>query len=450
MSVRLDSDLTDRLRALVATHRVPGASAQITARGVTRRAVAGVEALSTGRPVGLRSRFGIGSISKIPTIAMTLSFMERAFIGVDTSLRTLLPELEFGQPGMADRITVWHLLTHSSGLQSDHFPELALSDDVLQRYLRTCTEVQALHEPGERFSYCNSGFIVLGAIAERLGGKPWPRLLREHVLHPLGMADTHLALNGDNEEPVRGHTVDPVTGELAEDPFWLPAPVGPAGLLCSTPENLTRFALAVLPGRGGPFGNAPGTMVGAGIPTPPGHGLVGSRQWRPGWAEWSLDGMTMLGYDGCIGTQCSAVRIIPEEDFVAVVMTNALEGEWVAAELIDHVLTESFGVCGPTLPRGAGEPHDPLPATAVYERDGARVVLEHDGEQPVLSLKFSGDIAGWTAQEFHRAPLRAAGGRRLWTVELDRGSRPVAFDGDLVGDAPKWLYFDLQAHRLRT
>jgi hypothetical protein len=237
---------------------------------------------------------------------------------------------------------------------------------------------------------------------------------------------------------------------VEEEPFWLPAPVGPAGLLFTTPADLTRFLQSVIPGRRGPFGNAPQVMVGTGVPTPPGHGLVGTRRWLPGWAEWDLGGLTMLGYDGCIGSQCSAVRVIPEEDFVAVVMTNALEGEWVAAELLDDVLTEHFGVGIPRLPTHEAEPHDPLPQHAVYERDGARVVLEHENGQPVLTVKFSGDISDWTAQEFERAPLVPVGDRRLWTVKLARGDRPVAFDGPLVDGAPLWLYFDVQAHRLKV
>ncbi|WNV87927.1 serine hydrolase domain-containing protein [Umezawaea sp. Da 62-37] len=446
MAIRLDLELSALLDELLTDFAVPGAAAQVVSRNRVRKAVAGVESTASAFPVGPHSRFGIGSISKIPTIAVALSLMDERGIGLDTPLAHLLPDLEFAEPGLAARITVRHVVTHSSGLQSDHFPDLPPGDDLLTRYVASCRTVGALHDPGERFSYCNSGFILLGAVAERLGGRPWPELLTQRVLVPLGMADTVLGAGGDTDEPVRGHVVDPATGVLVEEPFWLPAPVGPAGLLSTTTEDLTRFLGAVLPGRPGRFARAAAVMAGPGIATPPGHSLLGARRWLPGWAEWDLDGLRVLGYDGCIGNQCSAVRIVPDEDFTAVVLTNALEGEWVAAELLDHVLAEAFDVRVPALPEPAPA-GGPLPRTAVYTRDGATLVLEHDGPDPVLSLRFGGDIAPWTAMEFHRAPLRPAGDR-LWVVDLDRGSREVAFDGPLVGGAPEWLHFEVQAHRL--
>ena len=139
-----------------------------------------------------RTVFEIGSISKQFTAMSILLLQQDGKLSVNDPVRKYIPEL----PAYADRITIRHLLSHTSGIR-DHFglQEIdGVSFDGVQDtvdYLRLITRQQALNfEPGTRYLYSNSGYVLLAQIVYRVSGQPLSRFAATRIFAPLGMRDT--------------------------------------------------------------------------------------------------------------------------------------------------------------------------------------------------------------------------------------------------------------------
>ncbi|MET9311686.1 serine hydrolase domain-containing protein [Kribbella sp. NPDC003505] len=149
-------------------------------------------------PNSLETRFGIASGSKGFTALAVLSLVEDGVLALSTTARSLLGK---DLPLIADDVTVEHLLTHTSGI-GDYLDEEA--DTEITEYVigaaheLTTTEAflplldrhPTKFRAGERFGYCNGGFVVLALLAERVSGVGYHELVRERVLGPAGMTRT--------------------------------------------------------------------------------------------------------------------------------------------------------------------------------------------------------------------------------------------------------------------
>ncbi|MEU7163897.1 serine hydrolase domain-containing protein [Streptomyces morookaense] len=120
---------------------------------------------------------------------------------------------------------------HTSGIQGDLFHDPGRGDDAVEKYLPALAGAAQVHQPGELFSYCNSGYVVLGRLVEVLRGKPFDAVLRERLADPLGL--THVATNADEAILFRaavGHIEREPGAGFVPTPIWaLPASNAPAG-----------------------------------------------------------------------------------------------------------------------------------------------------------------------------------------------------------------------------
>ena len=135
------------------------------------------------------TKFRLASITKQFTAMLIMQEVEERKIKLDDPISRFI---DYPKPA-ADRVTVRHLLTHTSGI----FNYTDLRDTRNDRTPRTVDEIIALFsakplefEPGTRMKYSNSGYVLLGAVLEKVTGKPYERLLREKILEPLGMKNT--------------------------------------------------------------------------------------------------------------------------------------------------------------------------------------------------------------------------------------------------------------------
>jgi CubicO group peptidase (beta-lactamase class C family) len=150
-------------------------------------------------PNRLDTRFGIASGTKGLTALTVLSLVEDGVLALATPARSLLGD---DLPLVDDRVTVEHLLAHRSGM-GDYLDEEVESDftkylmPVPVHELATTEDYLAVLDghpqkfpPGERVSYCNSGYVVLALLAERASGVPFPDLVQARVCEPAGMRAT--------------------------------------------------------------------------------------------------------------------------------------------------------------------------------------------------------------------------------------------------------------------
>jgi CubicO group peptidase (beta-lactamase class C family) len=151
-------------------------------------------------PNELDTKFNIGSIGKTFTAVLILQLYENGKLDLTKPINEYLPEYKIPN---ADKITIHHLLSHNSGL-SNYMMHPKYRQ--MQNKLRSIDEVMKLvveqplvfKTPGEKFSYSNSGFIVLGKIIEKITHKKYSEYLKEKILDPLGMKNSGLIYREQN------------------------------------------------------------------------------------------------------------------------------------------------------------------------------------------------------------------------------------------------------------
>lgn len=193
------------------------------------------------------TRFRLGSITKQFTAALVLQLAREKKLDLQGRLAAYLP---FYRRDVADKVTIHHLLTHTSGIPdyTDNIERLAV-EAVREPYppaefvTKFCSgDLQ--FEPGSRFRYCNSGYFILGAVIEAVAGKPYEEILKERILEPLGMRDTGY----DHSAPLlarraAGYTV---TFDGFENARYVNMSLPySAGALYSTVEDLYRWDRAL-------------------------------------------------------------------------------------------------------------------------------------------------------------------------------------------------------------
>jgi CubicO group peptidase (beta-lactamase class C family) len=137
------------------------------------------------------TKFRLGSITKQFTSMAIMQLAERGLLNVQDPIGKYLPD--YPKP-VADRVTIHHLLTHSSGIPSftglaSYEPNMPMRVTVAQMIDRF-KNLPLEFEPGSTFKYDNSGYFLLGAIIEKVSGKPYDVFLQENIFKPLGMRDT--------------------------------------------------------------------------------------------------------------------------------------------------------------------------------------------------------------------------------------------------------------------
>jgi D-alanyl-D-alanine carboxypeptidase len=137
------------------------------------------------------TKFRIGSLTKQFTAAAILQLAERGTIGLNTSIS----EYYTDAPEVWQGVSIRHLLTHMSGIPSyTEVPRFFVKEGKIDRTpqeIILITQNEPLQfEPGTRFIYSNTGYILLGYVIEKVTGHTYGEYLQRHVLHPLGMHDT--------------------------------------------------------------------------------------------------------------------------------------------------------------------------------------------------------------------------------------------------------------------
>ncbi|MCX8476479.1 MAG: serine hydrolase [Sphingomonas sp.] len=194
------------------------------------------------------TKFRLGSITKQFTAAAILLLQERGKLSLDAPIKTYLPDA----PAAWDKVTVRHLLSHTSGIPSftsfDDYsksrPLPATLDSLTARFRDKPLDFQ----PGEKFAYSNSGYILLTTIVEKASGQPYAAFVTDNIFKPLGMADSgydsHAAVL---PRRASGYTPSP-RGVINTDYIDMTIPQG-AGALYSTTHDLLKWNAGLFGGK---------------------------------------------------------------------------------------------------------------------------------------------------------------------------------------------------------
>ena len=140
-------------------------------------------------------KFRLGSITKQFTAASILLLEERGKLKVEDPISKYLPDA----PDAWKNITIYNVLTHTSGIPSfTGFPDYRSTEwkDTTPAELVARFKDKPLDfEPGSKFSYSNSGYVLLGYLIEKVSGQTYADFLQQNIFTPLGMADTGMDSN---------------------------------------------------------------------------------------------------------------------------------------------------------------------------------------------------------------------------------------------------------------
>jgi CubicO group peptidase (beta-lactamase class C family) len=325
-----------------------------------------------GAPIDARTRFRIGSITKMFTAAAALQLAEAGRLDLDAPAFTILPELaRLVHPTRDARpLTVRDVLTHTAGLpRNPDLPPLAVDSATTRAELMTAIDgLSLVRPPGVTSEYSNLGFSLLGHIVAAVSKVPYRDAIRSELLEPLGMRSTvwnpsdiptaHLAL---------GHTVK--DGQIITKQPTLHGDIDAAGGLFSNIEDLGKFVafqLAAWPPRDADdvapltratlrdahalhafqsfrarTGPPPQSRVSGGVS---GVGLG----WRVAHA---CDQPPVVSHNGAVDGYHATIRMLPHSGVGIIVLTNS---GWAdsghLAEEIQRALASGGGL-GPRSPQ---------------------------------------------------------------------------------------------------
>ena len=354
----IETWLQENLAALLAEHQVPGAAIAVLADGEVIDHAAGVLNTSTEVESTVDSVFQIGSITKVWTTTLAMQLVDEGKVDLDRPVRDYLPEFAIGDDAAAAAITVRQLTCHTAGFEGDIFTDTGVGDDCVEKLVATLKDVPQLFPPGERFSYNNAGYCVLGRIIEVLRGKSWDDCVREYLFKPLGL--THAAAGPYDAIRYRaaiGH-VTPGPGEApVPAPVWaLPRSNSAAGsTLAMRPRDLLTFVRMHLnEGRADDGSEVllPESALAMREPQvkTPDLGSTMADQWGLGWMRFDWDGGTVIGHDGGTIGQSSFLRVVPEQGVAIALLTNGGEPMHVYYAIFSKLLEALAGIKVPALP----------------------------------------------------------------------------------------------------
>lgn len=197
--------------------------------------------------VTANTKFNICSIGKMLTATMVMQLAEERKIKLDDPVRKFLPDLAIPNKEI---ITIHHLLSHTSGLgnymANRKFLSLMSHAASVDDLLSLVVEMPLVFdEPGSRFSYSNSGFIVLGKIIETIEKQPYADVLKERILKRAGMTESTLTPDLTNhKEFATGYSITNQEGEWETNLTRIPPPSSDGGLF-TTAEDLFAFDKAL-------------------------------------------------------------------------------------------------------------------------------------------------------------------------------------------------------------
>ena len=432
---------TTRLGELARQAHVPGAVLGIWTGGQETVAACGVLNRATRVRVSTDSMFQVGSITKLWTATMIMQLIDAGLLSLDTTVAQALPGLRLGSPDLADQVTVAHLLTHTSGIDGDIFTDTGRGDDCLARYVGLLDRASSAFPPGGAYSYCNSGWVLLGRIIEVLDGRSWDDSLAERLCTPLELAQT---VTLPEEAILYRAAVGHRRGGARVRVWGLPRSVGPAGLITAAAHDLLTFARFHLDGGLAPDGKrllseASVTAMQQPQAVIPDFGSPGAAIGL-GWRVDSWDGHAIIGHDGDTVGQSAYLRIDPRARVAACLLTNSGQ----SGSLYRAVFTEVFGSLAglrmpacphPTGDAGAG---DLWRLAGRDERASRRldVSVRHGGLHVVLTP--TGELATFIDSqplELSLYPADASGLNFVCRTHADQPWNPLSF-GALADGTP--------------
>jgi CubicO group peptidase (beta-lactamase class C family) len=315
-----------------------------------------------------------GSLGKQFTAALVLQLADSGRLRLDDPIRRVLPE----GPAAWDSVTIRHLLTHTSGIPDYTDSVVDLRRDYTEDQLvRLAAGLPLQFRPGDRWSYSNTGYVLLGAVIHRVSGEFYGDLLRERVFGPLGMRTARVI----SEAAIVPHRADGyrlVQGELAHQEWVSPSLNTTAdGSLYFTVHDLARWAIGLDTRRV----LSAADLAAAWTPVRLNDG--GSYPYGFGWMLDRLRGRRRIGHTGSWQGFRTSLQRFPDSGLTVIVLANLEQAKPYAISLAVAGIVEPSLTPPHRLARRLPGPTPPIPTDSLLHRIAEG--REGDGATPALS-----------------------------------------------------------------
>jgi CubicO group peptidase (beta-lactamase class C family) len=253
------TSLDRTLEPYLAQYTLPALAAAVVKDGGTVAAGAvGTRRIGTNIPVGIDDRFHIGSNTKAMTALLAAMLIEQGKLRWDTTVAEVFRELAGRMAPQVGGIRLDQLLLHTSGIPGDNDPQDRLLmdsygqtelnlDEMRYWIVERLVTMPLQSPPGERFAYANMGYVLAGAIVERLYGSTWEQLVATRIFDPLELKTAGFgpqATLGHIDAPL-GHRPLPdgsLKAMLAGPNGDNPEMIGPAGTVHLSILDFAKWA----------------------------------------------------------------------------------------------------------------------------------------------------------------------------------------------------------------
>lgn len=335
-----DESVNSVLKTILQKSGVPAiATAVVTGAGIEFIGAVGVRKRGTEIPITLDEQWHLGSDTKAMTSTLIAKLVEQGKLKWDTTLAEVFPDPALKMHADFQKVTLLHLLSHRAGLPPNLPLTKYIGDDVMPLRLRAVREELAKKPqspPGSKYVYSNLGYIIAGAVVEKVTGKSWEQSVSSEIFEPLKMKSIGFGGTGtpgkiDQPWP---HTADgKPTAENGPDMDNVPV-MGPAGRVHCTIQDWAKFIQDQLRGaRGEPALLKPESYRTL-------HKVHFGGDYALGWivTERSWGGGKVLNHAGDNTMNFANVWIAPKRDFAIIACVN--QSGKAAFEATDEAIVE--------------------------------------------------------------------------------------------------------------
>lgn len=390
-------DLKDFVTATATRFGIPGAAVGVSIDGKETFACSGVTSLENQLPVDDQTLFVAGSVTKpfTATAIMQLAFEGR--LGLDQSVRSLIPELDDDRPADQYDVTVLQLLNHTSGLDWGVTFDTGEGDDALARYVTQLAHLARLAPPGQRFSYSQAGYNIAGRIIEKITGESYEAAVKRMLLDPVGLTHSYfMPAEVITRRFAVGHNRND-SGDLEVARLWRRwRGENPGGGLVISVSDLLHWAKFHL---GEPHDETPHAIL-------PRAWL--DRMQEPrfrvrasnlgqavgiGWFLREIDGVGSVGHVGSANGQFAELLFVPGRRFAVVSLANAgPDGIPFNRSVVRWTLQKYLGLADrDPVP----VPYDPARAVelcGVYENEVMTLSIRNEPNKMILQVLMKPEI----------------------------------------------------------
>jgi len=306
----------------------------------------GTTNIEFGLPVDSDTLFQIGSTTKTFTGTVVMALVDAGKINLDHKVVHYLPKFSVPDSKVASKVTVRHLLTHTSGWRGDLFPDTGRGSDAIRKSVAAlATAAEQLTPLGKVWSYNNAGFYIAGRIIETVTKKAYEDVVAETVFKPLGMENTFwFPEDVIGRKHALGHFHGPKGLQIARR-WGLTRSANPAGGIASTAPDQLKYARLHLGDGTAPDGTAvlsPSAakemqQVQAEAGSIAGHvGLT--------WLLDDMGGSRVVKHGGTVNGHMSAFLMLPDHGFAITVLTNGDRGHELEVPIINWAAEFFCGV----------------------------------------------------------------------------------------------------------